>query len=163
MDLARGMSSSREKLDALYKAAVQSYPAYFHYYSQRANILQERWFGRKGELGEYVQSVLRVPGGEDGQIAYSYIAFNLMQIYWSNELYPKTGLSWSQAKAAYTIREKRYGLRNKDWNALCKLAIAGLDLQAAKGALQHIGGNWDSQVWKEKQDFDAAVAWIRAN
>lgn len=140
-------------------AAVKAYPYYFHYYSQRANLLQERWYGRPGELKSYAASVLVSPGGDAGLVAYSYISFNLMR---SNErltLLQETGLSWPTVKSAYAKRRELYGLRNLDWNALCNLALAAIDRDTAKVALAQIHGKWDPDVWGEEKCFDDAVSW----
>jgi hypothetical protein len=160
MDIARGQENPRPVLDELYAAAIQLYPTYFHYYSQRANNLQERWYGRQGELQTYAESLLHSPGGDAGLVAYSYVAFNLMQFNDRSTLYESTGLTWPLVRSAYSAREQRYGLRNRDWNALCNLAVAALDRPAAKQALSRIGDNWDVAVWKERKYFDITVAWI---
>jgi hypothetical protein len=162
MGIALGKSRARRELDILYDRAVHSNPRYFHYYPERAVALMERWFGRKDELANYVQSILEQPGGEDGQVAYSYIALRLMQRHGRDELFEKTGLSWPHVRAAYATRGRVYGLRSRDWNALCKMALAVPDVPAAKEALQHIGSDWDPAVWREKKYFDAAAAWIRS-
>jgi len=164
MEIAEGDTASsgdaRSELDALYSAAIAAYPSYFHYYSRRVNDLQERWYGRPGEAKAYVQSLLKNPGGDSGLVAYSYAANNLMQLNQRETLLRVTGLSWPTIKLAYATRERLYGMRNRDWNALCNLALAGEDRDAAKLALRHIGDNWDPAVWQERRYFDAAVAWI---
>ena len=164
MEIAEGEAAPRESarslLDALYASAVSAYPSYYHYYSRRANDLQERWYGRPGEVKGYAQSLLKTPGGDAGLVAYSYVANNLMQLNQRSSLLEATGLSWPTIKQAYATRERLYGLRNRDWNALCNLALAGADREAARSALTHIGDNWDPAVWKERRYFDEAVAWI---
>lgn len=160
MSMTQGQKSPRPRMDELYRAAVMRFPTYYHYYPQRALSLLPRWYGEKGEINDYVKSLVRVPGGDDGLIAYSYVAAKLVHFHWRDKLYAETGLSWPLAQASFYAREKRYGLRIKDWNVLCELAIAGRDQQAAKEALQHIGDQWDPDLWKEKQYFDSAVKWI---
>lgn len=160
IDLAKGRGAPRDSLDALYAAAVRRFPTYYYFYLQRARILEPKWFGQEGELADYVRSVLQSPGGEDGQVAYSYVAFALLRDYRPAELFTTTGLSWPAVEAAYAVREKRYGLRSMDWNALCRLAVTAGDLNAAKNALRHVGDDWDKEVWSNKQYFDSVVAWI---
>jgi hypothetical protein len=159
MEIARGQPDPRPVLDQLYASAVKAYPSYFHYYSQRVNMLQERWYGQPGELRTYSASLLRSPGGEMGLVAYSYVAFNLMQFNERSTLLQTTGLSWPIIKSAYATREKLYGLRNRDWNVLCNLALAAGDRDTAKGMLAKIADQWDPAVWKDRQYFDGAVSW----
>jgi Domain of unknown function (DUF4034) len=160
MSIAKGWSAPREVHDELYALATKKFPSYFHYYAIRADYLQEKWAGRKGELKVLAESVLQSPGGDDGLVAYSYIAYRLMGQNLRSTLYETTGLSWPTVQAAYAARQKRFGLRNQDWNAFCNLAIAGLDRQVGMMALKEIDGNWDPAVWKERKYFDSAVQWI---
>ena len=69
----------RGKLDTLYGDAVKAYPSYFHFYSLRAQILQVRWYGQPGELNAYEASLATSPGGDTALVAYSFIAYKLMQ------------------------------------------------------------------------------------
>jgi hypothetical protein len=159
MEIARGERNPRHTLDQLYASAVRGYPTYFHYYSQRANMLQERWYGRPGELRTYAGSLLQSPGSDAGLVAYSYVSYNLMQFNQRSTLLQTTGMSWPVIKSAYATRDRLYGLRNRDWNALCNLSLAAIDRDTAKLALEKIGGNWDPAVWKELKYFEEAVSW----
>jgi hypothetical protein len=153
---------SRTDIDALYETAIRSYPTFFPLYSQHANLLQTKWFGEGGELAAYVKSVLTSPGGEDGAVAYSYIAFRLMEQARGIDFYSATGLSWSEIKSAYAMREQRYGLRDQDWNALCMMAVWVPDRGDAKEALAQFDGRWDPGVWRTREYYDDVVAWIEA-
>jgi hypothetical protein len=160
MEISKGTSSPRRVRDELYVSAIKAYPTYFHFYRQRANDLQEKWAGQKGELQAYVASLVRSPGGESGLVAYSYAAYNLMLNIDRSSLYDSTGLTWPLVRSAYATRQQRYGLRSRDWNALCNFAVAAQDRSAAKEALVKIGQDWDPAIWKERKYFDSAVAWI---
>ena len=149
----------RAKLDALYAEAVRAYPTYFHFYSQRAEDLQVRWHGQPGELSTYLTSLANSPGGDAGSVAYSFASYRLMQETERSILLRTTGLSWPFIQAGFATRERLYGLRNRDWNALFFLALAGVDREAAKAALEHVGDNWDPLIWKERHYFDYAVGW----
>jgi hypothetical protein len=151
--------NQRKDLDDLYRVAVEAYPSYFHYYSQRAQILQVRWFGQPGELEAYELSLASAPGGDAGLVAYSFIAYKLMQNTERSILLQTNGLSWPLIQSGYATRERLYGMRNRDWNALFNLSLAGVDRDAAKAALAHVGENWDPVVWLERKYFDEAVEW----
>jgi hypothetical protein len=161
LDLARARGGPRETLDALYRAAVRRYPTYFHFYGPRARNLELKWFGEEGELASYVQSLLISPGGEEGQVAYTYVASAIRVDFKRDDIYRNTGLSWPAVKAAYAARERRYGLRKYDWNMVCYLAVAATDRQTARNALEQIGEDWDQEIWRERKHFDQIVAWIR--
>lgn len=162
-EIARGQPDPRPVLDKIYAAAVKAFPSYFHYYSQRVSMLQERWYGEPGELRTYSATLLQSPGGDAGLVAYSYVAYGLMQSNERSTLLQTTGLSWPIVKSSYARREKLYGLRNRDWNALLNLSLAAVDPSAAKDALGKIAGQWDPVIWKERQYFDYAVSWTVEN
>ncbi|MFZ6753910.1 hypothetical protein ACO0KY_11115 [Undibacterium sp. Dicai25W] len=161
--IARASSNPRPKLDSIYAEVTKQYPSLFISYSNRADILQEKWFGQPGELSAYIQSLLSSPGGENGKIAYSYVADRLIGQYSWQELYTVTGLTWPLVKEAYATREKKYGMNNNNWNILLSLAVAGRDIPVAKMAIQHIGDDWDSDVWREKKYFTQTVAWVKSH
>lgn len=159
IEIARGQPDARPVLDQLYSSAIRAFPSYFHYYSQRVNLLQERWYGKPGEIKSYAASLLQSPGGDSGLVAYAYVTYNLMQFNERPTLLQVTGLSWPTIKLAYATREKLFGLRNRDWNALLNLSLAAIDPVTAKAALSKISGQWDPAVWGERQYFDSAVSW----
>jgi hypothetical protein len=161
IDLSRASDDVRAQMDAAYAVAIERFPTYFHFYSQRATYLQERWYGKRGELAQFLQSLSTKPGGEAGLIGYSYAAGALMSLYPRQTLLKDTGLSWNAIKAGYAARERKYGLRKRDWNALLNLAPTGLDRATARQALEHIGSDWDPTVWQQKKYFDDVVAWAR--
>jgi len=160
IDVAKGMGE-RALMDSLYASGQKRFPSYYHYYSQRALLLQPKWFGAPGAVAQYVKSLHAQPGGVDGQVAYSFASASLLGVYGSRDVLKDTGLNWPLVKEAYAVRQKRYGLRNKDWNTLCNLALAAADRPAAKEALTQFGTEWDPAVWRDRKYFDSAVEWIQ--
>jgi len=160
MEIAKGKPNARPIIDRLYAQAIGLYPGYYHYYPQHAEALQERWYGSQQDLATYVRAILRSPGGDDGEVAYSYLAFRLIPL---NEERPfeATGLSWPLVKTAYATRQRRYGLRNKDWNALFKFAVFADDRSAALDAKQQVR-SWDPHIWGNRAAFEEAVRWVSA-
>ena len=161
--LARASENPRPLLDLIYAGASKQYPRWFMSYANRSDILQLKWFGEPGELVSYTQSLLSSPGGEDGKIAYSYVADRLVVQYNWAEIYTVTGLTWPLVKDAYALRAKKYGMNNSNWNILLELAVAGGDKSTAQMAIQHIGNDWDKEVWKDKKFFDQIAAWVNGH
>jgi hypothetical protein len=149
----------RRALDELYAKGVKAFPWYFHFYSLRAQVLQIRWYGGPGELAAYETSLSTTPGGDAGEVAYSFVTYKLMQSTERSILFETNGLLWPLIKSGYGARERLYGMRNRDWNALLYLAVAGFDRETGKAALDHVGDQWDPYVWKERLYFDRAVLW----
>ncbi len=158
IEMSRGRKERVASVAALYQDAIGQYPSYFHYYPQRAEWLQERWYGRPGDLKAYLEDLAVHPGGTEGLVAYSYAALRLLGFYSQQSLFQSTGLTWQRVQLGYQAREQRYGLRNKDWNALLRFAVAANDRAAAKQALQKIS-DWDRHIWIDRKYFDAAAGW----
>ncbi|WP_431476821.1 hypothetical protein [Massilia eburnea] len=161
IDIAKGLDD-KAAIDANFEAGRKRFPNYFHYYSQRASLLQEKWFGDPGELQSYVRSLAVKPGGDDGLIAYSYVTWEMMKYMGGKRAMQEVGLQWPAIKAGYAAREKRYGLRNRDWNVLCVMAVTAGDRPAAKTALAQIGTNWTSAAWGNQKEFNKWVDWIQS-
>lgn len=160
IDTAQGLGD-KAAIDANFEAGSKRFPNYFHYYSQRANLLQEKWFGDPGELQAYVQSLLAKPGGDNGLVAYSYVTWEMMKYMGGKKAMQEAGLQWPSIKAGYAAREKRYGLRNRDWNVLCAMAVTAGDRPAASVALAQIGQEWTGAAWGTQQEFNKWVEWIQ--
>jgi hypothetical protein len=126
-----GNTGPRAELDRVYAGATRAFPQFFHFYADRADKLQEKWYGEPGELATFTRSLLRSPGGEDGQIAYTYVAGRLARQYEPKYLFQATGLLWPLLKEAYLTREKRYGLGTSELRTLLICAVAANDQEYA--------------------------------
>ena len=123
--------------------------------------LVEQWLlASPGSVaGPFAVSLLESPGGDDGLVAYTFAAQSLMLDNGATVLSSENGLSWPLIKIAYAARDRQFGLRNRDWNTLCKLAVAAEDRAAAQATLVRIAGQWDPAVWDEAIYFEKAAAW----
>jgi len=156
------MGMPRAILDKLYMDAAHDFPGYYHFYAIRAGMLQEKWYGRPGELATFTRSLLTSPGGHNGQIAYSYVTSRLFSEFHATDLFTYTGLSWPQIKEAFLTRDKAYPLENADWNRLLHMAVSANDHVFASEALKHIGKDRDENIWDDKGEFEKAVSWVDA-
>lgn len=150
----------RDRLGDLHQRAVHAFPRFFPFYGMRAQFLQPKWFGKEGELQAYLTELRSSSNGPDGQVAYSFAVFRLFGDCVCNAIFTEMGQDLRTIIAAYQVREQRYGLRNRDWNALFGLSIFGGACEPAHQALLQVGDKWDPMLWKEKKYFDADVAWF---
>jgi hypothetical protein len=157
--VAKGLGAPRETHDAIFNEAIHNFPRYYHFYAGRAENMEEKWFGRRGELASYTQSLFSSPGGEDGQVAYTFAIRRIMTEFDRQELFEKAGVVWNLLKDSYSVREKRYGLSSSEWNALLYLSAAANDRESARKAAEHIGNDMDIELWKDPAYFAQMVAW----
>jgi hypothetical protein len=67
----------------------------------------------QGSGMKVIPSTLADAKSADGEVAYSYISFRLMERSTAPSFFAKTGLTWPKVQAGYATRAKRYGLRDQ--------------------------------------------------
>ena len=147
----------RERLDRLYERAVKTFPTFYPLYAQHARMLQEKWYGETDELASYLDGLAQPERGAEGQIAYAFAAFELIQEYREAGPVGAGGLRFPKIIAAYQAREQRFGLRPHDWKALFFFS-----LRAGKGVTAHqavtmMGRDWDSTIWPVRESFEEDI------
>lgn len=162
IDMAKA-TSNRQKMDALYRAAIEVYPAYYDYYAQHAEMLQEKWFGRPGELAAYLDSLVAPERGVDSQIGYAFAAYRLRYAYKRSDMADSDVLRFRAIVTAYQARERRFGLRPHDWKLLFFFSLHGGMTVSAIQAFQRMGTDWDGAIWWKRENFDDDIAWYKAN
>jgi Domain of unknown function (DUF4034) len=153
----------RGTLDELYARAMKAYPTYYTLYGQHAVMLQEKWQGGPGELEAYLDSVRAPDRGDEGQIAYAFIAYRLLQNFAQPRSTDADGLTFPAIVAAYQVRERRFGLRPHDWKALFYFSLRAGRCVIGHQAVQHMGTEWDDGIWSRREYFDKDIAWYKAN
>jgi hypothetical protein len=141
IELARDFNVPRTQVDQIFDAARKRYPSYFAIYTEYGNLVQQKWSGRTDLALPYLRSLMRDPGGDTGEVAYSFAATLLMYATEGDAVYnDTTGLDWPTVRRAFATRERLYGLGPWEWTNLCYLAWAAGDRDAARDAFQHVIG-----------------------
>ena len=163
IEIGKLRSYDRARLDSLYQRAVAQFPDFYPYYPQRVSILETKWYGEPGELAGYLDELRSPEHGDTGQVAYSFAASRVMGENDRGELFSHIGLDFPSVIQAYQTRERLYGLRNHDWNAIFNMSIQALDCQTGHVALVQIGDHWDKGIWGSRKCFTDTVAWLHAH
>jgi hypothetical protein len=162
LSFARDTGGPRDRIGRLYDAAVADYPRFFELYLQHANILLPKWLGQPGDLKVLGDAVLADhPGGDDGLVAYDFIADYLTDQLQPSTFFAESGLSWDRIELAFARRKARYGVGPYELNAHLWLAYAADDRTVALGLLREIGEAWDPEVFHQRIYFDKVAAWAR--
>ena len=148
-------------LNALYEKAIKTYPTYYPLYAQHAMMLTESWSARPGQLRFYLDWLRAPERGAEGQVAYAFAAFRLIHNYYQPDSTDSDGLPFPAIVAAYQVRERRYGLRPRDWKALFYFSLRAGMCEIGHQAVQRMGTDWDSTIWERREDFDKDIAWYR--
>jgi hypothetical protein len=152
----------RERLDALYQEGHAAFPDFYGLTAIYAWSLDRTWYGREGDVAWLADTLLTDPGGDSGQVSYSFIAQQTTRIVAAQRYFSATGLSWEKVKRAFAVREKLYGLSVHDWNAYCYIAYAASDREPCREAHAHFGDNWDPTVWQDPNVYlNQVLPWIK--
>jgi hypothetical protein len=152
----------REWLDALYEEGHAAFPNFYSLTAIYSWSLDLSWHGRQGDVAWLSDRLLTSPGGDAGQVSYSFIAEQATRTISTQRYFSDTGLSWEKIQHAFAARERLYDLSIHDWNAYGYIAYAAADRDAARAAQAHFGDNWDSSVWGDTDFYlNRVLPWIK--
>jgi hypothetical protein len=164
LELARDFNLPRQQLDAIFAAGRKNFPTYFGIYREYANLVQEKWSGRRDLNAPFMRSLLTDPGGDAGEVAYAFAATEMFYAVDGDDIYnTATGLDWPTLKRAYATRARLYGLGSEAWTTLCYFASVAGDRDAARDAFRHAAGQLSYFPKQGSHDFYLNVLpWIMA-
>jgi hypothetical protein len=107
MRAALGLEAKRLQFDGIFDEATKFEPGYETYYFRRAIYLLPRWYGRQGEWESDLAAAADKLGGEDGDMLYAQVVWNLNQSYFMNP-FSEGNLSWQRVDKGFEIIEKYF-------------------------------------------------------
>ena len=107
MRAALGLQANRLQFDGICDEAIKSEPDYETCYFRRAIYLLPRWYGREGEWESDLARQADKLGGENGDMLYAQVVWNMNQSYYLNP-FPDANLSWKRVDSGFEIIEKRF-------------------------------------------------------
>ena len=107
MRAALGLQARRLQFDSIFDEAIRSDPDYETSYYRRAIYLLPRWYGREGEWESDLAASADKVGGEDGDMLYAQVVWNMNQFYFLNP-FPNGELSWRRVDSGFEVIEKRF-------------------------------------------------------
>jgi Domain of unknown function (DUF4034) len=138
--------------EALADKALADEPDYFYFAVAQANYLLPKWYGKPGDTESYAGEVADKVGGSEGDAVYFQIAAALNCCKRAQA----SAMSWPRVQRGFAALEQLYGSTNYQRNVMAFLALRAGDEQSAQQAFQRIGNNWNQNVWKSKERFDAS-------
>jgi len=142
----------RAQVDQLVDHAFAVEPGYYYVYTNEANYLLPRWYGKPGEAEEFAQSIADRVGGDEGNAIYFHIA-ETDDCCGKRDRLPN--LSWDRVKQGFNAVENAYGSTNHQRNVMAFLAIRNQDQEFAAQMFDRIGDDWDQGVWGSQANFNS--------
>jgi tetratricopeptide (TPR) repeat protein len=107
MRAALGLQANQLQFDDIFDEATKSEPGYEAYYFSRAVYLLPRWYGRGGEWGSDLAAAADKVGGENGDMLYAQVVWNLNRDYFVNP-FLEGNASWKRVDNGFQIIEKHF-------------------------------------------------------
>lgn len=154
--LVEGWNKAQTK--ALVDASIAYDPTFQHVNRLYANYLQTEWYGSEGDMQEFADKTYRLLGGGN-QGAFAYFEIAELVCGRCGDSAELKAFSWPTLKRGEATMEKMYGISNLKLNRFAYMARLFGDQVAAKRAFTLINARWESSVWRNSDEFDAANAW----
>jgi hypothetical protein len=140
--------------DALFDDAVKNNPGYFCYYGDKVNYLLPRWFGKEGDWEAFINKAANNIGGDDGDVLYARLVWDVkrMQVY--NYIYEETKISWPRAKHGFEVLHQRYPQSLSITSEYCVECCLNEDVPQMRALFNELGGRVDLRAWLEKDRFE---------
>jgi hypothetical protein len=149
---------SKDRTRAMFDEAMRFEPAYYHIYRLYANYLQPKWYGEPGEVEAFATEIANHIGGEEGDFVYFEIG-TLLGCGNCGTASSFKSMSWPRVKNGYAALESRYGTSTLKMNRFAYLSTLSRDRESAKTVFLQIGENWNRDLWKTREKFEAARNW----
>jgi tetratricopeptide (TPR) repeat protein len=104
---ALGLQAHRSQFDAIFNQAIKSEPGCETYYFGRAMYLLPQWYGAKGEWQSDLAKSADKIGGENGDMLYAQVVWNVNWRYNRNP-FTDDNVSWTRVDKGFEVIEKRF-------------------------------------------------------
>ncbi len=157
--IARGLGWRLEKYDEFFYEAVEMEPLYWEFYQNKAIVLMPQWQGENGEWQAFAEESANKIGGDQGDILYAEICWQIFRFLTSKEFYDGNRVQWSRIRRGFILLEKHYGVSYRYLNAFALMSAGSKDYAASKILFQRIGDNWEPDFYSSKKRFDKYKDW----
>jgi hypothetical protein len=148
-----GLQTERAQYDSTFNAAIKAWPDYTALYYRRAYFLLPRWYGTEGEWESDLQKSADKIGGEEGDMLYARVVWDMHQFVYSTNIFKEYKLSWDRVNAGLGVIEKRFPDSLAVKNEGARLAVLARDQSAAKKYFDETQGQMDTDCWQSEDDF----------
>jgi hypothetical protein len=161
--MAVGLAQSwdADRMKEAFERGIQFEPGYYYLYLQYANYLLPKWDGHPGDAAAFAKSSADGLGGSAGDLLYFQIATILIKR--GDGSFHVHELDWDRIQRGYQALSAQYGTSRHVINQLAFMAYRFKDVEVARRQFDAIGDHWSRGVWGERDLFDRARDWARAN
>lgn len=145
------------RMQSVFDRGVAFEPGFFYLYTNYANYLLPKWYGKPGDSSAFARDSADRVGGDEGDILYFRITTVLVNR--SNGNFPVDELDWHRILHGYTALNQTYGTIWGHVNELAFMAYKFNDREVAQQQFALIGNRWSPGVWRNRMFFDRIRDW----
>ena len=153
MTVAMGLNLSKNQFNSIFNQAINYEPDYEAYYFDKAIFLLPRWSGSKGEWESNLTKSADMIGGDNGDVLYAQVVWNMNQSIGFKNIFQENNLSWLRVKKGLELIQKRYPDSLALKNEGAYLAVLAHDAKTAKKYFDQTKGQMDVTIWDDQDEF----------
>jgi len=154
--LAQGWDISR--VQEVFARGIQFEPDYQYLYTQYANYLLPKWYGKSGDSSAFAKTSADKLG-DRGDLLYFQIVGSLIHQGNGKLQVANEEIDWPRVQRGYASLIAAYGQNRHRANQLAYMAFRFRDREVAQQQFAYIGDKWSLNVWKDRKLFDRARDW----
>lgn len=155
--LAQGWDIDR--VQEVFARGVQFEPGYQYLYTQYANYILPKWYGKPGDSSAFAKTSADKLGGERGDLLYFQIMASMVHQGNGKLQVANEEVDWPRVQRGYAALTAAYGKSNHRANQIAYMAFRLGDRQIAQQQFSSVGDRWAISVWKDRKLFDRARDW----
>jgi len=159
MKAALGLQLDRNQFDDIFNQAIDNTPVYVPIYRQRAVYLMPRWDGSEGELESDLEKSADRIGGDDGDMLYAQVVWNIHTSASSDNVFKENNFSWPRVNRGFAAIEKRFPDSLAAISEHAYLAAYAGDDETTREYLKKTEGKADLAVWYYKNEYIRVANW----
>lgn len=160
MEAALGLQVDRKQFDEIFTEATNYAPKDVTIYLQRAVYLLPRWYGNDGELEADLEKSADQIGGEDGDMFYAQVVWQLHDSGLSfKNIFKENHFSWPRVDRGFAVIEKTFPNSLAAKSERAYLAAYAGDAPKAREYLIETDGKAELSIWRYKEEYIRVANW----
>jgi hypothetical protein len=151
--------TSRERYDRYFEEAVRAFPAYQGFYMKRTNYLLPRWHGEPGEWEAFTAASADRIGGEEGDIFYARIVWNMRNSGVYDNIFEDSKAQWPRTQRGFEAICRRYPESVAAASEYCDMSGLARARDVTKHLFARLDNRVDLTVWRTVERWEQARRW----
>jgi hypothetical protein len=158
-ELALHEGYSIDDYNKIFSTAVRNYPGVSQYYFSKAYYVLPRWYGKEGDWEAFANESADKIGGDEGDILYARIVWNMRQRHVYGNIYQESKASWKRANRGFALLHQRFPDSISLKSEYCLEASLNDDKEVVKKLMLELGYRYVDSIWDFPDRFAATRDW----